>query len=289
MKGIILAGGRGSRLFPSTTSVSKQLLPIYDKPLIYYPLSVLMLADIREILIICTADQKELFQKLLKNGSHLGLKIDYMIQEKPNGIGEAFIIGEKFINNGSVCLILGDNILWGQGLTRKLLRAKRVKKGATIFAYSVPNPESFGVMTFDKRTGEPKKIIEKPKKFISNYAVPGIYFFDKDVCKKAKTLKPSKRGELEITDLNNLYLSEKSLKCEIFGRGFAWLDTGSSETMLEASNFVSTIEKRQGTKIACLEEIAFNKSWINEKMLGRQIKKMPKSSYRDYLKKLYAK
>ena len=285
MKGIILAGGLGSRLYPSTLSVSKQLLPIYDKPLIYYPLSILMLADIKNILIICSPDQQSLYKSLLGDGSQFGLKIEYMNQDKPRGIADAFLLAEEFIGDNNVCLTLGDNILWGQGLSRHLIRNKRVKNGATIFAYSVNDPENFGVVKFNKK-GEPIDIIEKPKNHISNYAIPGIYFYDKSVCEKAKQLKPSARGELEISDINKLYLKEKTLKVNFLGRGFAWLDTGSPESMLEASHFVRTIEKRQGTKIACLEEIALKKSWITIKMLERRIKNISDSSYKTYLRKV---
>ncbi len=285
MKGILLAGGLGSRLYPSTISVSKQLLPIYDKPLIYYPLSILMLADIKNILIICMPDQRELYTSLLGDGSQFGISIEYMNQNEPRGIAESFILAEKFIGKSNVCLTLGDNILWGQGLSRKLINNKRVKKGASIFAYPVTDPENFGVIKLSK-TGEPIDIVEKPKKYISNHAIPGIYFYDNSVCEKAKKIKPSPRGELEITDINKLYLKEKSLKINFLGRGFAWLDTGSPELMLEASHFVRTIEKRQGTKIACLEEIALMKSWITSKMLKKRIKSLPESTYKTYLKKI---
>lgn len=286
MKGIILAGGAGSRLHPSTTSISKQLLPIYDKPLIYYPLSIMMLADIRDILIICADSQTGLFRDLLKDGSQLGINISYMTQDNPNGIGEAFLIGEDFIGKDSVALVLGDNILWGQGLTKNLHRAKRIKKGANIFSYQVNNPEAFGVVVYDN-DGKPKDIIEKPKNNISNHAIPGIYFYDNSVIQRAYEIEPSSRGELEITDINKSYLADNMLNAHMLGRGYAWLDTGDPELMLEASNFVRTIEKRQGTKIACLEEIAFNKSWIDLKKLKNSIRKMPTSSYKDYLRKIF--
>ena len=283
MKGIILAGGKGSRLYPSTLSISKQLLPIYDKPLIYYPLSVLMLADIRKILFVCSPDQVDLYQNLLGDGSRLGMEFSYKIQTAPRGIPDAFILGENFIDKDDVCLALGDNILWGDGLTSKLLRAKKVSNGASIFAYPVQNPEEFGVIEMGKNNN-PKKIIEKPKKFISNLAVPGIYFYDNSVVQHAKELTPSKRGELEITDINNGYIKRKKIKVNEFGRGFAWLDTGSPELMLEATNFVHMIEKRQGKKIACVEEIAYRKNWVSFKALKNQIRKMPDSSYKRYLK-----
>ena len=285
MKGIILAGGKGSRLYPSTIAVSKQLLPIYDKPMIYYSLSILMLSDIKDILLICAPDQKKMYESLLGSGSQFGLNISYRLQEEPKGIAEAFLIGEDFIGNDNVCLTLGDNILWGQGLSGNLLRSKKAKKGASIFGYSVPDPENYGVIKINKNE-EPVDIIEKPKKFVSNYAIPGIYFYDNTVCKKAKSLKPSRRGELEITDINKLYLKEKKLSVKFLGRGFAWLDTGSPELMLEASHFVRTIEKRQGTKIACLEEIALKKSWITKQNLKKRLKKLTNGSYKDYLKKI---
>lgn len=284
MKGIVLAGGLGSRLFPSTTSISKQLIPIYDKPLIYYPLSVLMLSDIKDILIICLDDQLDLYRKLLGDGSSLGLNISYLVQDKPRGVADAFLISEDFIAGERVCLVLGDNIFWGQGFTKILQRSRRVK-GARIFGYKVENPKSFGVAVLNKN-GDVVKIEEKPQNPKSNIAVTGLYFYDETVVEKAKKLKPSERGELEITDLNNMYLKEKKLDINIFGRGFAWLDTGTPESLLEASNFVGMIEKRQGQKIACLEEIAFAKSWISRKNLSKKIKKLPDSSYKDYLKKV---
>tara|TARA_Y100001935_G_scaffold139928_1_gene115643 strand:+ start:1121 stop:1981 length:861 start_codon:yes stop_codon:yes gene_type:complete len=285
MKGIILAGGKGSRLYPSTIAVSKQLLPIYDKPMIYYSLSILMLSDVKDILLICAPDQKKLYESLLGSGSQFGLNISYMLQEEPRGIAEAFLIGEDFIGNDTVCLTLGDNILWGQGLSGNLLRNKKTKKGASIFGYSVPDPENYGVIKVNKNE-EPVDIIEKPKKFVSNYAIPGIYFYDNSVCEKAKSLKPSRRGELEITDINKLYLKEKKLNVKFLGRGFAWLDTGSPELMLEASHFVRTIEKRQGTKIACLEEIALKKSWITKQNFKNRLKKLTNGSYKEYLERI---
>ena len=284
--GIILAGGRGSRLYPSTKSISKQLLPVYDKPLIYYPLSILMLADIRKILIICTEDQLELYKNLLGDGSELGLDINYEVQHQPKGIGEAFIIGSDFIGNSNVCLVLGDNILWGQGLTGLLIKSKKLTKGCKIFAYPVENPEEFGVLRLN-RANEIIEITEKPKDSKSNLAIPGIYFYDNSVVGVAKKIKPSNRGELEITDINKIYLKKKNLSHIMLGRGFAWLDTGNPELILEASNFVRTIEKRQGTKIACLEEISYKKGWISKQKLKRLIERMPLSSYKMYLNKLF--
>ena len=268
MKGIILAGGNGSRLNPITTAISKQLLPIYDKPLIYYPLSVMMIAKIKDISIIVDPKYKENYVNLLGNGENFGIKINYFEQEKPNGLPEAFILTEKHIKNSNVCLILGDNIFYGQGLKDCLDRGKKNKTGATIYSYQIKNPQNFGVINFDKNN-KPIKIEEKPKQPKSNYAVTGLYFYDKHVSSYAKKLKPSKRGELEITDLNTIYLKKKKLKVEILGRGFAWLDTGSSENLLAASQFVETIEKRQGYKIACLEEIALRNKWLNRTKLKK--------------------
>ncbi len=282
MKGIILAGGSGSRLRPVTFGISKQMLPIYDKPLIYYPLSILMLAGIRDILIITTLDDINNYKRLLKDGNQFGIKIQYKIQVAPNGIGEAFILGKKFIGNDSVCLVLGDNVFYGQDFVKRLKRAKNNKDGATLFAYHVNNPEDFGVIIFDKKN-QPKKIVEKPKKPKSNYAITGLYFYDNNVIKYAEMIKPSKRGELEITDINNIYMSKKSINIEKLGRGYAWLDTGTYKSMLEASLFVETIEKRQGFKIACLEEIALNNKWINKKQLKNQIKLLKNSEYGNYL------
>ncbi len=284
MKGIILAGGNGSRLYPSTLSVSKQLLPIYDKPLIFYPLSILMLADIKDILIICFEKHLDLYKGLLGNGAKYGLNIKYEIQDVPKGIADAFLVGEKFIRKDKVCLLLGDNIFWGQGFSSILQRCRRVK-GAKIFGYRVDNPSEFGVITFDS-DGSPKTIEEKPKKPKNNLAIPGLYFYDNSVIDRAKKLKPSKRGELEITDVNKSYIDDGLLDIIELGRGFAWLDTGTPESLLEASNFVGMIEKRQGTKIACLEEIALKKSWITYSSLRKNIKKMPDSSYKDYLQKV---
>ena len=282
MKGIVLSGGSGSRLYPSTVSVSKQLLPIYDKPMIYYSLSVLMLAGINDILIITSREEIQNYKKLLGNGSKFGLKIKYDFQNNPNGIAEAFIIGEKFIGKDSVCLILGDNLFYGPGFSEKLKNAKLYNTGATLFGYRVNDPERFGVVEFDQNNNV-INIEEKPKKPKSNYAISGLYFYDNSVVNFAKEIKPSKRGELEITDINKLYLSKETLRVEIFGRGFAWLDTGTNESLVEASQFVRTIEKRQGLKLACLEEIALNNEWISVNKLKKQIEKMGNSDYKKYL------
>lgn len=284
MKGIILAGGTGTRLFPVTISTSKQLLAIYDKPLIYYPLSVLMLANIKDILIICTPKDKLNFKKLLSDGSQLGIKISYAEQDKPRGLADAFIVGEKFIGKSRVCLILGDNIFYGNDFVTNLKRAKNKKNGATIFCYAVSNPEDFGILKLNKNS-KPLSIYEKPKKPKSNLAVTGLYFFDNNVTKIAKKVKPSKRGELEITDIIKEYLKKDKLDVEILGRGFAWLDTGTHEAMLSASKFVQIIEQRQGFKIACIEEIAYRKKWINKKKLLQTIKKFKNSEYGKYLNK----
>ena len=282
MKGIVLSGGSGSRLYPSTVSVSKQLLPIYDKPMIYYSLSVLMLAGINDILIITSRDDIQNYKKLLGNGSNFGLKIKYDFQNNPNGIAEAFIIGEKFIGNDSVCLILGDNLFYGPGFSEKLKNARLYNTGATLFGYRVNDPERFGVVEFDQNNNV-INIEEKPKKPKSNYAISGLYFYDNSVVNFAREIKPSKRGELEITDINKLYLNKKTLRVEIFGRGFAWLDTGTNESLVEASQFVRIIEKRQGLKLACLEEIALNNEWISVNKLKKQIKKIGNSDYKRYL------
>ena len=283
LKGIILAGGAGSRLHPITLAVSKQLLPVYDKPMIYYPLSVLMLADIREILVISTSQDLPHFKNLLGNGNKFGLSISYAEQPSPDGLAHAFIIGENFISNDSVCLILGDNIFFGYGFSEILNKAVNHKKGATIFGYRVRDPRRFGVVEFDK-SGRAISIEEKPNKPKSNFAITGLYFYDNKVVDIAKNIKPSRRGELEITDVNKVYLNQDELSVKIMGRGFAWLDTGTHDTLIEASNFIKTIEIRQGLKIACLEEIAFNKGWITRKNMQNLINDMSDTNYRNYLK-----
>ncbi|AMD95115.1 glucose-1-phosphate thymidylyltransferase RfbA [Leptotrichia sp. oral taxon 847] len=285
MKGIILAGGSGTRLYPVTKSISKQILPIYDKPMIYYPLSVLMLANIREILIISTKRDLPLFKELLGDGSDLGINLEYKVQEKPNGLAEAFIVGEKFIKNDNVCLILGDNIFYGSGFSGLLEEVTSLKKGAVIFGYPVKDPRAYGVVEFDKN-GKAISLEEKPENPKSNYAIPGLYFYDNTVISKAKTLKPSNRGELEITAINKKYLKESKLNVKKFGRGIAWLDTGTPEGLLEASNFVEVIQKRQGFYIACLEEIAYQKNWISKEQLLHKINELKNCDYKVYLKNL---
>ena len=283
-KGIILAGGKGTRMSPLTKAVNKQLLPIHDKPLIFYPLSILMLAGIKDILIIVNQGQLSQYKKIIPDGKNFGIKINYIEQKNPNGLPEAFILGEKFIKNQNVCLILGDNFFYGQNLSKILRNCTKLKNGARVLLHRVNNPERFGVAkVFGKKI---RSIKEKPKKFISDLAITGLYFFDRKVCNYAKKLKPSKRGELEIVDLLNKYLKNKKLSAELIGRGGAWLDTGSIEDFYKTSAFVSAIENRQGFKIACLEEIAFNNKWIDKKQLIRAIKFYGNCSYSDYIKKL---
>lgn len=282
MKGIILAGGSGTRLYPITMGISKQLLPIYDKPMVYYPLSVLMLAGIREVLLISTPNDIEGFQRLLGDGSRFGISLSYAIQDHPDGLAQAFIIGEKFIGNDSVCLVLGDNVFYGQGFTPLLRKAASREQGATIFGYQVKDPERFGVVEFDE-TNKVVSIEEKPDLPQSNYAVTGLYFYDNMVIDIAKSLKPSERGELEITCVNKAYLQAGTLSVELLGRGFAWLDTGTHESLLEAAQFVETIEKRQGYKIACLEEIAFNNGWLEASALLKSGQSLSNNVYGQYL------
>ncbi len=282
MKGIILAGGSGTRLHPLTRSVSKQILPIYDKPMIYYPLSVLMLAGIKEILVISTPRDIDCFKELLGNGSKVGLKIEYAVQEKPNGLAEAFIIGKKFIGKDNVSLVLGDNIFFGQGFSPKVQKAASLEKGAEIFGYLVKDPREYGIVEFDKDKNV-LSLEEKPEKPKSKYAIPGLYFYDNTVIEKAKNLKPSKRGELEITDLNKLYLAEGNLKVNLLGRGFAWLDTGTYKNLLHASNFIETIQDRQGNYVACIEEIAYKNGWITKEELIKLAEPLLKTEYGKYL------
>jgi len=285
MKGIILAGGSGTRLYPLTKAISKQILPIYDKPMIYYPLSVLLLANIREVLIISTPTDIGLFETLLGDGSHIGISITYKVQPSPDGLAQAFLLGEEFIGNDSCCLVLGDNIFYGYNFSKLLIEASEIKKGATVFGYYVNDPERYGVAEFDDN-GNVLSIEEKPKEPKSNYAVTGLYFYDTTVVAKAKTIKPSKRGELEITDLNRLYLEEKTLNMKLLGRGMAWLDTGTHQSMLQASNFVESIEERQGLKVACLEEIAYRKGYITKEQLTELAKPLLKNQYGQYLMKI---
>ena len=284
-KGIVLAGGSGSRLHPITMGVSKQLLPIYDKPMIYYPISVLMLAGIKDILIISTPEDMSGYQRLLGDGSHLGVCLDYAIQPSPDGLAQAFIIGESFIGNHNVALVLGDNIFYGQHFSNNLNTAAGKKKGATVFGYHVKDPERFGVVEFDEKDN----VLSIEEKLInpkSNYAVTGLYFYDNDVVEIAKSIKPSPRGELEITDINNVYKNRGDLKVELLGRGFAWLDTGTHDSLMEAGQFVQTVEHRQGLKVACLEEIAFHNGWLSKELLLKQAGALKKTSYGEYLVKV---
>lgn len=285
MKGIILAGGAGTRLYPSTSVTSKQLLPVYDKPMIYYPLSTLMLAGIRDVLVISTPADTPKFEAILGDGKKIGMNFSYLVQEKPEGIAQAFIIGEEFIGSDNVCLILGDNLFYGHGLPDILIRAGRLREGAVVFGYWVKDPERYGVIEFDD-SGKVLSIEEKPKVPKSNYAVPGVYFYDNNVVEIAKNLRPSARGELEITDVNMEYLKQDRLWVELIGRGNAWLDTGTPESLLDASNFIATIEKRQGLKIACIEEIAYRMGYIDEDGFAALIDALPNSVYRDYLRML---
>ncbi len=282
MKGIILAGGAGTRLYPITRSISKQIIPVYDKPMIYYPLSVLMLAGIREVLIISTPSDIGLYEKLLEDGSQLGMKISYKIQPSPDGLAQAFILGDEFIGNDSVCLILGDNIFYGYNFRSVLEDAAKLEDGSIVFGYYVKDPERYGVVEFDN-AGKAISIEEKPDVPKSNYAVTGLYFYSNDVIEKAKNLKPSKRGELEITDLNRLYLEENRLNVKLLGRGFAWLDTGTHESLLQASNFIATIEQRQGLKVSCIEEIAYKKGFISKEQLIELAQPLSKNQYGEYL------
>lgn len=281
-KGIILAGGTGSRLFPITKGISKQLLPIYDKPMIFYPLSILMLSGIKEVLIITTQDDNNSFKKTLGDGTAYGIKIEYAIQNEPNGLAQAFVIGEKFIGSDNVCLLLGDNIFWGQGFTDILKNAVNKDEGATIFGYQVKDPERYGVVEFDENK-QVLSLAEKPNKPKSNYAVTGLYFYDNDVIEIAKNVKLSSRGEYEITCVNVEYMKQKKLTVELLGRGYAWLDTGTYTSLLEAANFVETLENRQGYKVACLEEIAYKNNWINSELIKKQALTMQKNDYGKYL------
>lgn len=285
MKGIILAGGSGTRLYPITKGISKQLIPVYDKPMIYYPLSTLMLAGIKDILIISTPEYTPLFKQLLGDGSEWGISLTYKIQEKPNGLAEAFILGADFIGNDSVCLILGDNIYYGSGLSKLVQEAAEKIDGATVFGYHVNDPERFGVVEFDSNM-KALSIEEKPEDPKSNYAVTGLYFYDNTVVEKAKNLKPSDRGELEITDINKLYLDEGKLDVKLMGRGYAWLDTGTHDSMMEAASFIATIQKRQNLKVACLEEIAYRMGYISKEKLVELAQPMKKNDYGQYLLRL---
>ena len=285
MKGIILAGGSGTRLYPITKGISKQLIPVYDKPMIYYPLSTLMLAGITDILVISTPEYTPLFEQLLGDGSDIGISLTYKVQEKPNGLAEAFILGADFIGDDSVCLILGDNIYYGSGLSKLVQEAAQKIDGATVFGYHVNDPERFGVVDFDSNM-KALSIEEKPENPKSNYAVTGLYFYDNTVVEKAKNLKPSDRGELEITDINKLYLDEGKLDVKLMGRGYAWLDTGTHDSMMEAASFIATIQKRQNLKVACLEEIAYRMGYISKEKLVELAQPMKKNDYGQYLLRL---
>lgn len=282
MKGIILAGGSATRLFPLSKAISKQIMPVYDKPMIYYPLSTLMLAGIREVLIISTPRDLPMFRELLGTGEELGMKFEYVIQEVPNGLAQAFVLGEKFLNGEPGCLILGDNMFHGQGFSKMLREAASIEKGACIFGYYVKDPRAYGVVEFDSN-GKVLSLEEKPTDPKSNYAVPGLYFYDQAVTEKAKALKPSPRGEYEITDLNKCYLTEGTLKVQLFGRGFAWLDTGNCDSLLEAGNYVETVQNRQGFYISCIEEIAWRNKWIDSKQLQTLGEKLDKTAYGQYI------
>ena len=282
MKGIILAGGSATRLYPLSKAISKQIMPVYDKPMIYYPLSALMLAGIREVLIISTPRDLPMFRELLGTGEELGMRFEYKIQEQPNGLAQAFVLGAEFLQGGPGCLILGDNLFYGRGFGQLLKNAAKIEKGACIFGYYVKDPSAYGVVEFDAE-GKVVSLEEKPAKPKSNFAVPGLYFYDSSVTAKAATLKPSARGEYEITDLNKLYLEEGTLQVEVFGRGFAWLDTGNSDSLLDASNFVATIQKRQGMYVSCIEEIAWRNGWINTQQLKTLGEQLSKTAYGQYL------
>lgn len=282
MKGIILAGGSATRLYPLSKAISKQIMPVYDKPMIYYPLSTLMLAGIREVLVISTPRDLPMFEALLGTGEELGMKFEYVIQDVPNGLAQAFVLGEKFLDGEAGCLILGDNMFYGQGFSKMLKEAATIEEGACIFGYYVKDPRAYGVVEFDE-DGKVMSLEEKPEKPKSNYAVPGLYFYDKTVSAKAKALKPSARGEFEITDLNKCYLNEGTLKVQLFGRGFAWLDTGNCDSLLEAGNYVETIQNRQGFYISCIEEIAWRNKWIDNEQLRVLGKRLDKTVYGQYI------
>lgn len=282
MKGIILAGGSATRLFPLSKAISKQIMPVYDKPMIYYPLSTLMLAGIKEVLIISTPRDLPMFEQLLGDGKSLGMRFEYKVQEKPNGLAQAFVLGEEFLAGDDACLILGDNMFYGQNFSSMLKKAAQIKSGAMVFGYYVRDPRAYGVVGFDEN-GNVTSLEEKPAHPKSNYAVPGLYFYDSTVCKRAKELKPSARGEYEITDLNKTYLQEGTLKVELFGRGFAWLDTGNCDSLLEASNFVETIQNRQGFYVACIEEIAWRNGWISDQQLLELGNSLKQTKYGQYI------